>query len=157
MIQVPKNKIVENQYTNGTGIGKNISLRFVKSKIPYIGFYSIINGNKYFSGKTYTEDSRPLEKYNLLGAAALAASALAKGSLPTKAGSIFSTKGNEIRYFYKDLTNPNILIKEIDLKAYNELAAKSASDYQVILYNPNITTLDEANQQMPGLREFLVT
>jgi len=157
MIQVPKNKIVENQYTNGTGIGKNISLRFVKSKLPYIGFYSIINGNKYFSGKTYTEESRPLEKYNLLGAAAAAASALAAGTLPTKAGSVFGTKGNETRYFYKDLTNPNILIKEIDQKAYNELAAKSASDYQVIQYNPNTTTLDEANQQMPGLREFLVT
>jgi hypothetical protein len=157
MIQVPKNKIVENQYTNGTGIGKNISLRFVRSKLPYIGFYCIINGNKYFSGKEYIESSRPLEEYNLLRAATAAAAALAAGSLPTKAGSVFSIKGNEIRYFYKDLTSSSILIKEIDQSAYNKLASNFTSDYQVISYNPNKQTLDEANQQMPGLREFLVT
>lgn len=157
MIQVPKNKIVEDQYTNGTGIGKNISLRFVRSKLPYVGFYSIINGNKYFSGKTYTETSKPLEKYSIIQTAALAASALAAGSLPTKSGSLLNLKGSQVRYFYKDLNSPSILIKEINQKAYNELASRVTSTYQVIQYDPNVVTLDEANKQMPGLREFLVT
>jgi hypothetical protein len=44
MIQIPKSRILENQYTNGTGIGKNLALRFVRSKIPYIGYYVVING-----------------------------------------------------------------------------------------------------------------
>ena len=155
MIQIPKNKIVENQYTNGTGIGKNISLRFVKSKIPYIGFYSIVNGSRYFSGKTYTESSRPLEKYNIIQVAASAVAAA--GTVATKAGSLFDPKNKTLRYFYKDLTNSNILIKEIDQKAYNELASKKSSDYQVLSFDSETQTLDEANQQMPGLREFLVT
>ena len=76
MIQIPKNRIVEDQYTNGTGIGKNLALRFVRSKIPYIGFYNIVNGSKYFTGKTYDEKtSRPLEKYNIIQAAAGAVAA----------------------------------------------------------------------------------
>ena len=148
MIQIPKNRIVEDQYTNGTGINKNLTLRFVKSKIPYVGFYCIVNNNKYFSGKTYTESSRPLEKYNLFQVAASAVAAA--GTIATKAGSLLDPKNKTIRYFYKDLTNPNILIKEIDQKAYN-------SDYQVLVYDSEVQTLDDANQQMPGLREFLVT
>lgn len=155
MIQVPKNKIVEDQYTNGTGIKKNLTLRFVKSKIPYIGFYCIINGSKYFSGKTYTESSKPLEKYNLFQAAAGAIAGA--GVIATKVNSLLNSENRGIRYFYKDLTSPSILIKEINEKAYNELVSKNSFDYQVIAYNPDKQTLDEANQQMPGLREFLVT
>ena len=155
MIQIPKNKIVEDQYTNGTGIKKNLTLRFVKSKIPYVGFYCIVNGSKYFSGKTYTESSRPLEKYNLFQAAAGAVAAA--GTIATKAGSLLDPKNKTLRYFYKDLTNQNILIKEIDQKAYNELASKNDSSFQVLAYDSEVQTLDEANQQMPGLREFLVT
>jgi hypothetical protein len=49
MRQIPKNKIKENQYTNGTGIGNNLSLRFSISKVPYVGFYNIVNGNKFFT------------------------------------------------------------------------------------------------------------
>ncbi len=37
MRPIPQNRIVENQYTNGTGIGKNLALRFARSKVPYIG------------------------------------------------------------------------------------------------------------------------
>jgi hypothetical protein len=155
MIQIPKNKIVENQYTNGTGIGKNISLRFVKSKIPYIGFYSIVNGSRYFSGKTYTESSRPLEKYNIIQVAASAVAAA--GTVATKAGSLFDPKNKTLRYFYKDLTNPSILIKEIDQKAYNELAGPPSMTYQVVSYNSKTQTIEEVNKQMPGLIEFLVT
>jgi hypothetical protein len=58
MRPIPKSKIVENQYTNGTGIGKNLTLRFVSSKTPYIGFYNIVNGNKYSTGKTFDENSK---------------------------------------------------------------------------------------------------
>lgn len=154
-MQIPKNKIVEDQYTNGTGIRGNLTLRFIRSKIPYIGFYNIINGNKYFSGKTYTESSKPLEKYNLFQAAAGAIAGA--GAVATKANSLLDPQTKKIRYFYKDLTSSSILIKEINQKAYNELASKNSRDYQVISYDSETQTLEEVNQQMSGLREFLVT
>ena len=156
MRQIPKNRIVEDQYTNGTGIGKNLALRFVRSKIPYIGFYSIVNGSKYFSGRTYDEKtSRPLEKYSIIQAAAGAVAAA--GSVVTQANSLLSDQSNITRYFYKDLTVTNIKIKEINQKAFNELTQKNSSNFQVISFNSQTQTLDDVNKQMPGLREFLVT
>lgn len=153
MIQIPKSRILENQYTNGTGIGKNLALRFVRSKIPYIGFYVVINGNKYFTGRAYDDKSRPLEKYNILSAAfSLVAAA---GSIVTKANSLSSK--DVIRYFYKDLTVKDISIKEIDKDAYNKLAGTLSPNYQVISYNSATQSLDEVDKQMPGLRTFLVT
>lgn len=153
MRQIPKSRIKENQYTNGTGIGNNLTLRFVISKIPYIGFYNIINGSKYFTGKIYTDKSKPLEKYNLLKAAPGAIAAA--GSIAIKADT--PARNPSIRYFYKDLTAPNILIKEIDQNAYNQLAGSPSMTYQVISYNSATQNIDEVNKQMPGLREFLLS
>ena len=153
MIQIPKSRILENQYTNGTGIGKNIALRFVKSKIPYIGYYVVISGNKYFTGRAYSDKSKPLEKYNIL---AVAASAIAvAGSIATKANSLSSK--NVVRYFYKDLSVKDISIKEIDKGAYDKLAGTLSPNYQVTSYNSATQSLDEVDKQMPGLRAFLVT
>ena len=159
MRPIPKSRILEDQYTNGTGIGNNISLRFISSKIPYIGFYNVVNGSKYSTGKTFTETSKLLEKYNLL-ATAFAAIATA-GSIATTANSLFKTSnsssGTTLRYFYKDLGTSDILIKEIDQKAYNQLADQPSSNYQVISFDSNTQTIDEVNQQMPGLKAFLVS
>jgi hypothetical protein len=54
-MQVPKSKIVENLYTNGTKFLININNR----KIPYIGYYHQIN-NKFYTGATNTNDSKTL-------------------------------------------------------------------------------------------------
>jgi hypothetical protein len=54
-MQVPKSKIVENLYTNGTKFLININGR----KIPYIGYYHQIN-NKFYTGATNTNDSKTL-------------------------------------------------------------------------------------------------
>ncbi len=155
MRPIPQNRIVENQYTNGTGIGKNLALRFARSKVPFIGSYTIINGTKYFSGKTYTEKSKPLERYNILQAAA-GAIAIA-GSVATQANSLLGPKATQTRYFYKDLTSKDILIKEIDKDAYNKLQGKDPMTSQVISFNPTTQTLEDVNKQMSGLREFLAT
>jgi len=152
-MQIPKSKILESQYTNGTGIGKNIALRFAVSKIPYIGYYVVVNGNKYFAGKTYNAKAKPLERYNILVAAAAAVAAA--GSIVTKANSIISK--DVIRYFYKDLTVKDISIKEIDKDAFNQLTGAQSPNYQVISYNSTTQTIDEVDKQMPGLKAFLVT
>jgi hypothetical protein len=165
MRPIPKSKIVENQYTNGTGFGKNVLLRFPNTKKPYIGSYTVINGSKYYSGKEYIESSQLLEQYTLPINPSAVASA---GSIPTlaaisAAGVILSGNKNSpstaspVRYFYKDLTSSNNLIKEIDKKAYDQLAGKLSNNYQVISYNKNTQTLEEVNKQMPGLAAFLGT
>lgn len=156
MRQIPKNRIVENQYTNGTGIGKNLALRFVRSRIPYIGFYNIVNGSKYFTGKLYDEKtSRPLEKYSIIQAAAGAIAAA--GSIATQANSLLSDKSNITRYFYKDLTVKDIKIKEVDQKTFNTLSQRNDPSFQIVSFNSETQTLEDVNKQMPGLREFLVT
>lgn len=154
MIQIPKNRIIENQHTNGSSLGKNLSLRFSLSKIPYIGYYCIINGSKYFSGKVYDEKSKPLERYNILATASHLVAAA--GSIATLANSSFG-KQEKIRYFYKDLTSKSILIKEIDKDAYNKLSGEASMIYQVIQYNQDKQILEEVNKQMYGLKTFLET
>jgi hypothetical protein len=164
MRPIPKSRIQESLYTNGTGIGKNISLRFINDKKPYIGFYNVVNGNKYSTGKTFDNNSKSLETYNI--SSTVASTIAAAGSVPTLSTN-FNLKGplsgNEnlsspsIRYFYKDLGTSNISIKEIDKNAYNQLANQTSSNYQVISYNTTTQTLEEANKQMPGLAAFLGT
>lgn len=146
MRQIPKNRIIENQYSAGL-------LRFSISKVPYIGFYNVINGSKYFTGKTYTESSKPLEKYNILKTAASAVAAA--GSIATSISVLRNP--NDIRYFYKDTTSKDILIKEINKDAYSKLNGKDSMTYQVISYNPQNQTLEEVDTQMPGLKTFLET
>jgi hypothetical protein len=153
MRQIPKNRIKENQYTNGTGIGNNLSLRFTVSKVPYVGFYNIVNGNKYFTGKVYDTNSKPLEKYNIIKT--LPSAIAAAGSIAT--GANLNTSIRNIRYFYKDLTSSNINIKEINQSSFNQLSGNSSMIYQVISYNPNTQDLVEINKQMPGLLAFLTT
>jgi len=165
MRPIPKSRIQESLYTNGTGIGKNIALRYISDKKPYIGSYNIVNGNKYSTGKTFNDNSKPLEKYNLLATAA--STIAAAGSIPTLGAfsdSVNILSSNEslpqpssTRYFYKDLGTSNISIKEINKNAYNQLANQPSSNYQVISYDLTTQTLEEVNKQMPGLAAFLGT
>ena len=157
MRPIPKSRIQENLYTNGTGVGVNIALRYVSDRKPYLGSYNIVNGTKYSTGKTFDDTSKPLEKYNPL--ATVASSVAAAGSIPTLGNSLFrsNSSSSSTRYFYKDLGTSTISIKEINKSAYNELANKSSSNYQVIIYDQNTQTLEEVNSQMPGLVSFLGT
>jgi hypothetical protein len=151
MRPIPKSRIQENQYTNGTGFGKNVLLRFPDTKKPYIGFYTVINGNKYYSGKEYIESSQLLEQYTLpINPSAIASA----GSIPLNSLTSNANSGGS-RYFYKDLTSPDNSIKEINKKAYDQLSGQLSNTYQVLPYNSNTQTLPEANKQMPGLAAFL--
>jgi len=154
MPQIPKSKLVENLYTNGTGEGNNIALRFIQSQIPYVGFYNIVSG-KFYTGKVYTTSSKALEKYNIVQTSP---STIAyAGSVATKANSLTTEPGNQTRYFYKNLNSLSISITEINKNAYNQLAGFISMNYQVISFNPSLQDLDEVNKQMPGLREFLLS
>jgi len=151
MRPIPKSRIQENLYTNGTGLGKNIRLRFPDTKKPYIGFYTVINGNKYYSGKMYDENSILLEQYRIPINPSTIASA---GSIPLNSLTSNIRSGGT-RYFYKDLTSPDNSIKEIDKKAYDQLSGKISNSYQILSYNSTTQSLPEVNKQMPGLAAFL--
>jgi len=157
MRPIPKSRIQESLYTNSTSIGSNIALRYISDKKPYIGFYNIINGNKYSTGKTFDDNSKSLETYDLTST--IPSTVAAAGSIPTLRNSLTNSTNSSAstRYFYKDLSTSNINIREINNSSYNELANKPSSNYQVIAYNPNTQTLDEVNNQMSGLTAFLVT
>jgi hypothetical protein len=146
MRQIPKNKILENQYTNGV----DVILLLPNSKTPYIGFYNIINGVTYSTGKNYNDSSLPLEIYNL----PVNLNNNQVKSIPMIGG--ISTSNN-IRYFYKDLTSPKILIKEIDKPTYDQYVGVLSSTFQVISYNKMTQNLDILNNQMFGLKSFLAS
>lgn len=153
MRPIPKSRIQENLYTNGTGVGVNIALRYISDRKPYTGIYNVVNGSKYSTGKTFDSNSQPLETYNILSQNT--DSILSAGSVPTLGNSLLNS--GTIRYFYKDLSTSNILIKELTKSAYNQLANQSLSNYQVVSYDPATQTLEEVNSQMPGLAAFLGT
>jgi hypothetical protein len=156
MRPIPKSRIQENLYTNGTGMGENIALRYVSDKKLYVGLYNIVNGNRYSTGKTFDDNSKSLETYNLL--AKTSSAVAAAGSIPTLRNSLINPRvpSNSIRYFYKDLRTSTINIKEIDKNAYNQLIKPPSPNYQTISYDSNTQTLEEVNNQMPGLTAFLV-
>lgn len=150
MRQIPKNRIIENQHSNGF----NVPLRFSVSKIPYVGYYHVINGNKYFTGRTHESNSKELEKYDIIKTSTSAVATA--GSIVVSSKSIFGSQ-NRIRYFYKDNTSSNILIKEIDKDTFGKLSGIESSTYNVISFDSQKQNLDEINKQMPGLKEFLET
>jgi hypothetical protein len=161
--KIGRQKTGEGRATPGTsphgwGIaGNNLSLRFTVSKVPYVGFYNIINNNKYFTGKVYDTNSKSLEKYNIIQTASSVIAS--RGSIPTLAGSLSSeiTSDPSIRYFYKELNQSSIKIKEINKSSYNQLSTVDNMNYQVISFNSSTQTLEEVNKQMPGLLTFLTT
>lgn len=141
MSLVPKNSIIENQYT----LGGELSLSLTGK--PYQGYYCIVE-NKYYTGKTYTSDSVELVKKSLV-----TRTSNTFNSIPSSIGKF------DKRYFAKKINVNPILIREINEQTYSNLVTDPF--YQTIIIEgteiyPGSPVLDQANQQMPGLKAFLV-
>lgn len=139
---IPKNKQKTEQYTDGSGIGDNIILQYEVSRKVYKGYYNIINGSKYYSGKEYNPDSKLLilvERNNV------------NSKLPVNS----NLNTEDVRYFQKNLHYSDIRIKEIDKKTYDFLSKSPNGDYQIISYNKNFDSLDVLDKKMKGLKSFL--
>jgi hypothetical protein len=134
---VPKNQILENQYTRGgefytSSDGKN-----------YQGYYCIILSTKFFTGKTYDSTSKPLTKRTETPSTSNPTS-LPKQNSPT-------------RFFIRKVNVQPIIIKEVDENTYESL--QNNPIYQttyVGVYNGNNQTPDQAEKQMPGIKTFLL-
>jgi len=135
---IPKNKQITNQYTDGT----NITLQYDVSRKLYKGYYNIINGKKYYSGKEYNKDSKLL---------ILVESNNVSSKLPVNS----NLNTEDVRYFQKNLHYSDIRIKEIDKKTYDFLSKSPNGDYQIISYNKNFDSLDVLDKKMKGLKSFL--
>jgi len=141
MSLIPKNSIIENQYTLG---GELFSTSTGK---PYQGYYCVIE-NKYYTGKTYTSNSTELIKKQLTPN-----TTNTFNSVPSSIGKFGK------RYFAKKVNVNPILIREINEQTYSNLVTDPF--YQTLMIEgieiyPGSPTLDQANQQMPGLKAFLI-
>ena len=140
---IPRNLIVENQYTYG---GELFDKNTGKS---YKGYYCIVQENKYYTGKTYLSTSQELVK----------SPPSISTTTETKIASSFPNDRFGKRYFTKKVTTNPIIIKEINKDTYTQLVNNPF--YQTIAIDgtkifSGSKTLDEAEKKMPGIKAFLL-
>jgi hypothetical protein len=164
-IRVPSNQIVTSKYTAGS------EFLVESTNTVYIGYYYELNNN-FYAGKSYNAKSPKLIKIKdrntlLSKNTSLAIFSLISGitsqqlsstkipSLPTN--SFIGGYDPSITNFYcNKITNNPILIKNINEDDYKSLQSNPLYQTTYIgIYNNKSQTLDQANQQIPGLKIFL--
>lgn len=163
-IRIPKNKIKESKYTSGGEFIEEITNKMYK------GYYYELN-NSFYTGKEYDVKSLKLIKVEnrnkfLTKGSPLAMFSILSGltsqkfqipkinNIPTNK---FSTNiNNDLQFYYTEINKEPIIIKEIDENTYKQI--KSNPIYKTTYvgdYKGKTQTLEEANQQIPGLKTFL--
>jgi hypothetical protein len=137
---IPADKILTNQYTRGN------EFIVASTREHYQGYYCIVLSTKYYTGKTYTDQSKQLLKY-------------IPNAVPSNPTSL-PPQTTATRYFLKKINQHPIIIKEIDEMTYN--IYQGDPFYQLVAvqvpgsdFNINSKALDDADKQMPGLKIFL--
>ena len=157
-MRIPKNIIETDKYTTGG------ELVYKETQTSYKGYYYILN-NRYFVGKEYIVNAPELIKiqqsntllYRPSTAIFSAVSGITSKSLRSpKVSSIQPNIGNNptsTRYFSQQINVKPITIKEISKETYDSLQGNSL--YNTTFVGPT-QNIDQANQQMPGLKSFLI-
>jgi len=161
-MKVPKNIIQTGKYTSGN--------EFVEEKTnkPYQGYYYELNGSLY-TGKEYSIDAIKIIKkqdqnqlYNSSNTAlfSLVSGITSQQLAPTLVKGIpFSEEiphGEDLSFYSRQVNINPIIIKSINEKTYISLQGNPL--YQTTFignYNGTNQTIDQANDQIPGLRTFL--
>lgn len=134
-MRIPKNKILENQYTAG---GEFIERG---SSVPYTGYYYVIDGNQYYVGKKYSIKSIELIKSN------------------NKRQNIQESNDVDVyKYFSKKINIQPILIKEISKEQYNSLISNPLYKVAKIKYINQIFNeqdIQTAEKEIKEIRLFL--
>ena len=136
---IPADKVLENQYTRGN--------EYIDSTGKYYqGYYCVVLDSKYYTGKTYTIQSKELSKV------IAAPTPQTPTSLPPQVGA-------PKRYFLKKINVFPISIKEVDEQTYNNFTNDPL--YQSVVISRGTVfrgsaELDKAETQMPGLKTFLL-
>jgi hypothetical protein len=160
---VPKNVIVTSKYTSGN------EFVYAKTSSPYQGYYYEFNG-KTFAGKEFNpknpeilkKDSNSVNKllnrsnstiiYSLVSG--VTSQMLSTPSITSIPSIVDRTSIKPIKFYCKKV-NSNI-IKEIDETTYTSL--QSQPIYQTTFigtYKGTTQTVDQAEQQIPGVKAFL--
>jgi hypothetical protein len=165
-IRIPQNIIVESKYTSGN------EYIIIDTNIIYKGYYYEMNG-KIFAGKEF--DINAIELIKLLpkniNPFLLQVSSYVYGKLSNiklnntlPISTIYQPtqedydRGYSIRYFYKKINTTPIIIKETNQENYNLLINDPLYQVALIKWGTlkiNDTNIDQAEQQMPGLKAFL--
>jgi len=156
-MRIPANVIETGKYTSG---GEFV---YKSNQSPYKGYYYILN-DRFFEGKEYKADAQEIiqikESNTLLYRLATAAFSLASGitSQSLRQRPVPSVQSNiegvftPIRYFSRKVNIKPIIIKEISKETYDALQGDPL--YQTTFVGPD-QSIDQAEKQMPGLKDFL--
>jgi len=164
-MRIPSNIIVKNQYTIGDEF---IDPTTNKS---YQGYYYELNGS-FFQGKTFNPSSpkliRKTNENTFLNNPKTSTFSKVSGitSQQLQPPSITSTPlgGEELNdyeyiFFVKQLNIDPPVIKRINEETYRSLRASSPPLYQIIFvgtFEGQTLSIEEANRQMPGLKDYLL-
>jgi hypothetical protein len=162
-LRIPKNLIVTSKYTSGG------EYMFKSTQKEYKGYYYELNGN-FFAGKEYKSNANELLKINinninpfLSRASTSTYGFLSNIKLNNISSIVINTlatdndpnvdKSGEDTYYTRKINETPYSIKQIDEETYiNTL--KNPLQKSVIL-KADYSNIDQAEQQIPGLKAFL--
>jgi len=162
-MRVPINKIQTGKYTSGNEFVEKIT------NTPYQGYYYELS-NKFYVGKEFNPNAVEIiriqqqnQLYNLSQDAALFSFLSGITSQALTQRRVFSVPFQEVsppiyldidtRYFSQKVNTNPILIKEVNKETYDSLQGNSL--YKTTFIGPN-QDIDQADQQMPGLKTWLL-
>ena len=164
-IRIPKNQIVQNKYTTGK------EYMFVKTYREYQGYYYELNGKTY-AGKEFNPSAYELIKIqsdsvnNLLTNPSTYIYGKVSGNKITKTKvtslpsstttNLLDRAGDFFLKFFCQKINQSSIIKEIDEETYISLQKDPLYKTTFIgTYNGKTQSVDEANKQIPNLKDYL--
>ena len=161
-MKIPANIIQTGKYTQGQ------EYMYADTYENYQGYYYVLN-NKFFAGKIFNNLARELVKFDSTKVnklkkdpkTAVYGKASGVNIKESKASGIVYKGDTIIRYFAKKLNVVPILIREINKKTFDELQSDPLYQTTSVIIAPGDFNLDsneinKANQQMPGLKSFLI-
>jgi hypothetical protein len=160
-MKIPNN-IIKSQYTSGN------EFVYLSTNLPYQGYYYKLNGS-FFQGKEFSPSSSKIIKKqdtntlldNPHTATFSKVSGITSQQLQSPVFSSIQSSSNTLntRFFAKQTNVQPISIKEITESTFRSLLSKPSPFYQVIFvgsFNGSTIRLEQADQQMPGLKSFVL-
>lgn len=162
-MRVPINKIQTGKYTSGNEFVEKIT------NTPYQGYYYELS-NKFYVGKEFNPNAIEIiriqqqnQLYNLSQDAALFSFLSGITSQALAQRRVFSVPFQEVsppidldfdtRYFSQKVNTNPILIKEINRETYDSL---QGNPLYITTFIGSTQNIDQADQQMPGLKTWLL-
>jgi hypothetical protein len=161
-LKLPKNIILTSKYTQGK------EYMFVETYKEYQGYYYELNG-KLFAGKEFDAYAPELIKLSsnkvnplLTRLSTYVYGALSKNtniSLSTVFNSLsvdnnpFIDQSGEETYYTRKINETPYSIKQISKDTYDSIQRNPI--YQTVILKPDYSNIDQAEQQIPGLKAFL--